>query len=343
MKPEKVREEKKNKAVRILVSAATGTAAASNSRSNLCSRLTVYNIRNRFKQRGNLDRKKLEVPNRYKVDAQDLVNILAYCKVHTCKTLNDIIEGLELPVKKSGLSKFIRANGLRIYRQKSRLFLFEHQRITRFIWGSHHENWTLANWKKVVFTDESNCKNRSNNFKPTTICQKDDIQRMIVQTSQGTISVKFWGYISWNDKKVYRVSDRLTSQELCKILEGTESENGALQRIRDNDPAVTHFQQDNSAIHLYERVIHTIGRQFTCLDWPAYSPDLNPIENIWSILELNVSKRSYQEEVKREDELWRVIEEEFDKIPIEKIRDEIRSMPFRVDLLLDKLGAQLNY
>ena len=90
-------------------------------------------------------RKKLEVPNKHKLDAQDLVNILAYFKVHTCKTLNDIIEGLELTVKKSDLSKFIRANALRIYRQKSRLYLFEHQRITSFIWVSHHEYWTLDN------------------------------------------------------------------------------------------------------------------------------------------------------------------------------------------------------
>ena len=42
------------------------------------------------------------------------------------------------------------------------------------------------------------------------------------------------------------------------------------------------FQQDNDPKQ------HLPGR---ILSWPSYSPDLNPIENVWAVLKHNVEKR----------------------------------------------------
>jgi len=47
------------------------------------------------------------------------------------------------------------------------------------------------------------------------------------------------------------------------------------------------------------------------MDWPANSPDLNPIENLWNIVKRNVEKRMPQ----NQKYLTGFMKEEWDAIP----------------------------
>ncbi|UYV65747.1 hypothetical protein LAZ67_3005315 [Cordylochernes scorpioides] len=47
----------------------------------------------------------------------------------------------------------------------------------------------------------------------------------------------------------------------------------------------TIFQQDNARPHMARIVLRFfVNRQIELLPWPARSPDLSPIENMWSMV-----------------------------------------------------------
>ena len=71
--------------------------------------------------------------------------------------------------------------------------------------------------------------------------------------------------------------------------------------------------------------------------WPAQSPDLNPIEWLWDIVDTNVRKRDPLPTSM--DALRVAVLEEWSKITLEKVREVLETMPRRVQDVIDAKGG----
>ena len=76
------------------------------------------------------------------------------------------------------------------------------------------------------------------------------------------------------------------------------------------------------------------------MEWPARSPDLNPIEHAWDMLQTAVSSHPVQPSVQ---ELRQALLEEWDQIPQYKIRRLISSMRRRCQAVIEARGHHTRY
>lgn len=75
------------------------------------------------------------------------------------------------------------------------------------------------------------------------------------------------------------------------------------------------------------------------MSWPANSPDLNPIENVWRVLKQRVSKRSPRTLA----EMRRYIEREWTALRLEDVRGYIDSMKERCQAVIGAKGGHTKW
>jgi transposase len=73
--------------------------------------------------------------------------------------------------------------------------------------------------------------------------------------------------------------------------------------------------------------------------WPANSPDLNPIENIWGMMKLVVYRKQYN----NLDELKAAVEAEWERIPVATLRNCMLSIPRRLAKCMKLKGRYTGY
>ncbi|GFX89159.1 transposable element Tcb1 transposase [Trichonephila clavipes] len=86
------------------------------------------------------------------------------------------------------------------------------------------------------------------------------------------------------------------------------------------------FMDDNAHPHRANIVDECLeSEDITRMDWPAYSPDLNPIEHVWDKLGRRIATRQPLPTCLQE--LWRALLDEWCNIPQDQIDNLLFSMP----------------
>jgi transposase len=202
--------------------------------------------------------------------------------------------------------------------------LTREQKERRIQWAQQHLD---DNWNRTIFSDESSFQLFRNTVRRWSKNPRQEVKRIPKNRQKimvwGAISVK--GQIGFHSFR--RTMDGPYYVEILEdnlIDEARKKFGYRWRRQQDNDPKHTsRIAKD----FLQQEVPETI-------DWPSNSPDANPIENVWSVLERRVEKR-HPSSI---DELDRFLKEEWKKVDKSLLINLIRSMKTRCMGLIDSKG-----
>ena len=106
---------------------------------------------------------------------------------------------------------------------------------------------------------------------------------------------------------------------------------------QDNDPK--HKAKINKAY--LKKQSELKSPPFQLLDWPSQSPDMNPIEHVWAKLKADI--RAKHLKFTSEETLWAYVQTEFQRLPLDFIKNLIHSMPRRVKMVIKQKGGSTSY
>ncbi len=208
-------------------------------------------------------------------------------------------------------------------------------------WAKEKKNWTVAQWSKVLFSDESKfCISfgnqgsrvwRKGGEAHSPSCLKSSVkfpQSVMISGAMSSAGVGPLCFLKTNvTAPVY--------QELLEhfMLPSTD------QLFKYADLS---FQQELAPAHTAKSTKswlsdHGVG----VLDWPANSPDLNPIENLWGI----IKRKMRNKRPKNADELKATVKETWASIPPQQCHKLITAMPrhIQIEAVIQAIGAPTNY
>lgn len=245
-------------------------------------------------------------------------------------------------VSRQTVYRRLRAAGLYARRPVVCVPLTLDNKRARLRWSQEHRDWTLNQWSSVLFTDESrfslNCdshrvtiwREQGTRYNPMNIMERHPF---------GGGGLLVWGGIMMNART-----------ELHIFAGGTVN----AQRYREEilEPHVRLFRgavgpefifmDDNARPHRSQLVDEFLQEEdIQRMEWPARSPDMNPIEHAWDALGRQIASR--QPPPRTLQDLHIALHEEWNLLSIELLNNLITSMPRRCESCVAVRGNHTPY
>ena len=208
---------------------------------------------------------------------------------------------------------------------KKKPLVCRRNRLKRLDFAKKYALKPVTFWKRMLWSDETkvNLFNSDKKVYARRPQNKEMDRRYTSKTvKHGGCSVMVLGCFSWLGLgPIVRINGIMDQIGYKNILE-RDMEPFAYDCL----PLKWIFMHDNDPKHKAKSVTKWIEEKRICiLDWPAQSPDLNPIENLWKEVKLLIKPQN----IKNKDQLWHEIPEAWKSIPTEKCEKLVESMPQR--------------
>ncbi len=217
--------------------------------------------------------------------------------------------------------------------------LNQRQRQKHLTWAVEKKNSTVAQWSKVLFSDKSKFCILFGNQGPRVWRKSGEAQNPCCLKSSVKFpqSVMIWAAMSSAGVgPLCFLKSTVNTAIYQEILEHFMLPS-ADELYGDADFI---FQQDLAPAHTAKGTKSWFSDHgVTVLDWPANSPDLNPIENLWGI----VKRKMRDTRPNNADELKATVKETWASIPPQQCHKLITSMPRRIEAVIKAKGAPTKY
>ena len=220
-----------------------------------------------------------------------------------------------------------------------REYVFDERDIQRRLsFAEGYANWSMADWDRVIFSDETHIEvyGRSRVWVQRPPGHAFDPEYMVEHVPHSE-RVSLWGcFCARGVGQAEIFVGEFNAARYVDILQ-----HNLLQTALHFYPhEAWWFQQDNAPQHtsrLAHRWFHNNG--VNLLDFPPYSPDLNPIENLWGILKARVETHL----ARTTEEVERVLKKEWEALNTELLSSLAHSMPTHCAAVVANRGHKASY
>jgi len=284
---------------------------------------------------------------------RDERSILRIIRTNPKITLKKLKEEVEGDFSRWTLARIFDKYNIKKWMAAKRLMLKKEHAKLRLQWAKDRIDWDEDEWSVVIWSDECSVERGSGRQRQwvfRTPQQKWDSD-MIQEYKKGKdMKIMVWAAFSG---KTGRSKLVIMSRDQEAKRQGY-SANSYIKVLDEMMPDVYDggmiFMQDNAPIHTANKVKRWLDNNgIWVMQWPPYSPDLNPIENLWFKLKETVFlvDPGLEHDTSFEDTSRRRMEQAlikaWDLIPQSYFDSCWKSMPRRVQAVKDAHGWHTKY
>lgn len=273
---------------------------------------------------------------------QRLVEHATCCREQRFKPFEQIAQELGIHASSKTLHKAFEKEGYyrRLATQKP--LLTQKHIDDRLFWAQLSINWEQDIWNRVIWSDEASFSLKRGQIWVTRRAEEKYLPACLVPKYRDYSCVMVWACIGgdgskgplviWDTDQWGTLTSESYTQRVLPLIKSFKMEHD-LFRVGISNSLL---MQDNAGPHralVTKQAFHQ--RAIRLLWWPANSPDLNPIENVWRLLKARVQKHYLDS---KESLIW-AIQEEWDRINLQDIKKYCINMKERCEAVQRASGG----
>ncbi|EOA82794.1 uncharacterized protein SETTUDRAFT_56772, partial [Exserohilum turcica Et28A] len=178
-------------------------------------------------------------------------------------------------ISRTTVWRVLREAGYRKTKPTRKPGLTQEMRSARLKWALDHKDWTLEDWKNVIWTDETSVPGRKPQWRWTEQTGK------LVRSSKGGID---W----WRYQSCVLIPKLIPFAKEC---------------LQDRPQTVVMEDKAPGHAHQYQNVVYSLSNVERLL-WPGNSPDCNCIEPCWFYMKRETTKKGAPQSRTEATRIW---------------------------------------